>query len=40
MIRAGKIMRIPFSVKVIIPEVEILEPFFDFGGVMTLGNAG
>jgi hypothetical protein len=38
--RGGKPYQIPFSVSCIIPQVKILEPFFDFGSITTLEQSG
>ena len=40
MFKGGKILKFPFSVKTILPDIEILEEIFDFGLVTTLGNPG
>lgn len=40
MIRGGRIIKIPFYVKTIVPKVEIKEPEFNFGKITTLGNSG
>jgi len=39
MIRGGKILKLPFLVKTVVPRVEIKEPEFNFGKI-TLGNNG
>ncbi|CAD8092149.1 unnamed protein product [Paramecium primaurelia] len=39
-IRGGRILKIPFLVKTIIPQVEIVQDQFDFGKLTTLGNEG
>ena len=39
LIRGGKILVIPFKAETIIPTVEVLEEFFDFGNITTLGNS-
>lgn len=40
LLKGGKTIKFPFSVKTILPKVEILEEIFDFGCVTTLGNPG
>ena len=40
MIRCGRLLRIPFSVRTVIPNVEILQESFNFGKLTTLGNEG
>ena len=40
LIRGGRVLKIPFQVKTIIPAVEILQDQFDFGRLTTLGNEG
>lgn len=40
MVRGGKILKLDFTVKSIIPKVEIKEEAFDFGKITTLGNSG
>jgi len=40
MIRGGRILKLPFKVQTIIPDVEIVEPEFNFGKITTLGNQG
>lgn len=40
MFKGGKSIKIPFSVRTIIPLVELLEEIYDFGVVTTLGNSG
>ena len=39
-IKGGKVLKLPFSVKTILPNVEVIEEIFDFGQVTTLGNPG
>lgn len=39
-IKGGKVLKLPFSVKTILPNVEVIEDLFDFGQVTTLGNPG
>ncbi|EGR27619.1 hypothetical protein IMG5_193180 [Ichthyophthirius multifiliis] len=39
-IRGGKTLKLPFQVTVIIPNVQIEEPVFNFGNITTLGNPG
>jgi hypothetical protein len=38
-IRGGRILKIPFTGKTIIPDVFIVEEEFDFGNITTLGNS-
>lgn len=40
MIRGGRILKLPFQVKTVIPDVFIREPEFDFGKITILGNSG
>ena len=39
LIRGGRVLKIPFSARTIIPEVVILEDEFNFGNITTLGNS-
>jgi hypothetical protein len=39
LIRGGRVLKIPFSGRTIIPEVVILEESFNFGNITTLGNS-
>ena len=39
LIRGGRVLRIPFTARTIIPEVVILEEEFNFGNITTLGNS-
>lgn len=39
LIRGGRVLKIPFSAKTIIPLVSIEEDIFDFGNITTLGMA-
>jgi hypothetical protein len=40
LIRGGKILKVPFTVNVIVPKIEIKEEGFNFGKITTLGNCG
>lgn len=40
MLRSGRVLRVPFQVKIIVPQVVIEEKEFNFGHVTTLGNQG
>jgi len=40
LIRGGKILKVPFSVRTVVPKIEILESAFNFGKMTTLGNTG
>lgn len=40
MLRSGRVLRLPFSIRFIVPELQIVEADFDFGQVTTLGNQG
>lgn len=40
LIRGGKVLSLPFSVKTVVPRIEIKESAFDFGKITTLGNSG
>jgi hypothetical protein len=40
LIRGGRILKIPFSAKVVIPKVEIEERVFDFEKLTVHGKAG
>ena len=40
LLKGGKSIKFPFSVKTILPNIEIVEEIFDFGFVTTLGNPG
>lgn len=39
-VRGGKPLSLPFSIKTIIPDININEEEFNFGGITTLGNPG
>ena len=40
LIRGGRLLKLPFQVRTIIPDVVIVQDQFDFGKLTTLGNEG
>jgi hypothetical protein len=38
-IRGGRVLKVPFSGRTVIPDVSIIEEDFDFGNITTLGNS-
>jgi hypothetical protein len=39
LIRGGRVLRVPFTGRTIIPDVVIVEDEFNFGNITTLGNS-
>ena len=38
-IRGGRVLKIPFTGRTVIPDVSIIEEEFNFGNITTLGNS-